>query len=339
MKFNKQFCLKIILILSLTLISGFYGQAVQADSNGADFSVARDQPAAQGDTTKPYFDLNLNPKQTTSFKITISNDSDTSNNFEVYANNAITNQNLIIDYSPIKDQANYLVNQKYDFQKLVSPSKTNITIKPHSSKQVKFKVKMPAEKFDGELLGGIYVRKTLKEHAKNGYTNRFNFATSVLIHENKQNGAPNLKLQKVDLKTSPVNNQLQVKLQNSAMVYANDLDVDAKITNNQDKQVLDVKNTQRSIAPNSKFDYLIPLNKQHLKSGKYSLDLNIKDQKSGKTWHLEKKFVVSQQKAVQSTDTYKAISTVPVWYYIFAGLLSLIIILLIVLVVKRKKNK
>ncbi|WP_395318128.1 DUF916 and DUF3324 domain-containing protein [Fructilactobacillus frigidiflavus] len=338
MKFNKQFCLKIILVLSLTLIAGFLGNSVQANSGGAEFSVVRDQPANQVDATKPYFDLNLKPNQITNFKITISNDSNASNDFEVYANNAVTNQNLIIDYSPNKDQASQLVDKTYDFQKLVSPQKTKVTIKPHSSKQVEFKVKMPAEKFDGELLGGIYVRKTLKSHAENGYTNRFNFVTSVLIHENDQKTVPNLKLKKVDLETSPVNNQLQVKLQNSAMVYANNLDVDAKVYNHQNKQVLAVNNTSRSIAPNSQFDYLIPLNKQHLKSGKYSLDLNIKDAKTGKTWHFEKNFVVSQQKSIQSTDAYKTISTVPVWYYIFGVLLLLIVILLIVLIFKRKKK-
>lgn len=339
MKFNKQFCLKIALLFSLSFLVVFFGQKVQADDGGADFSVTRDQPAAQVDSNKTYFDLKIKQNQTSNFKITISNDSDTSNDFTVSANNARTNQNLIIDYSPMKNQKKYLVNSNYNFQKIVSPTQTKVTIPPHSSKQVEFQAKMPAEKFNGEVLGGIYVRKEIKKYVKNGYTNRFNFVIPVLIHEDSPKHSPKLKLEKADFDASPLNNQIQVALKNSNLGYATGVSVEAKVYNQKNKMVTNVKNNLRAIAPNSKFTYIIPMDNKKIKSGKYTLDLTINDPKDNKEWHWREKIVVSQKKAIQSNKTFKQIMAVPIWYYIFAGLLLLIIILLIVLVFKRKKNK
>lgn len=344
MKITKSLLLKTILTLvAVFSLITFKTQIAQANDTGAEFSVNTLQNENQVDQNEPYFDLKLNPNQKTDLAVNVINDSDDEQTFTVMANDALTNSNLIIDYSPFKNSKKQLVNPKIGFSAISSPSKQKVTVPAHSFKKVTIKVQAPSDKFDGTILGGIYVRKELKSMVKNGYTNRFNFATAVVINRNggKSVKIPDLKLKKASFKSDDMNNQVIASLQNSSNVYQTKLKTETKIykQGNSSKPLVNQTNDDRSIAPNTKFDYTIPLNKAKVGNGKYILDLTITNPKTGKVWHWKEPFEVSRTDSVKANPYVKTVKTIPFIYWVYAVLLLLIVILLLVLIFKKKKNK
>ncbi|GAB7169253.1 hypothetical protein TUA1478L_12490 [Lactiplantibacillus plantarum] len=64
---------------------------------------------------------------------------------------------------------------------------------------------------------------------KNGYTNRFNYVTPILLKQNNNKVVPSLKLRKVGFATQNLTSTVNVNLSNVNKAYVDDLKTHAKI--------------------------------------------------------------------------------------------------------------
>lgn len=328
-------------LMFFIIMLGFFLQTAKAWADtGAEFSVTINKNSYQADNSKPYFYLKIPPKTATMLSLNIINQSNRVNNYTVTANRALTNSNMLIDYSPMKAVAGSHLSKDLDFNNFISPKKLSVQVKAHSSKTIKLNLKMPAKRFEGIILGGIYVRKNITQKIKNGYTNRFNYVTPILLKQNNNKVVPSLKLRKVSFATQNLTSTVNVNLSNVNKAYVDDLKTHAKIyrQSKKDKVIIDDKQINRSVAPNSDFVYQVPVSGQSLKPGTYVLDFKVISTKEAKEWHWIRTFKVSPENAQKAaTVSYKRMG-VPNWIWTLLGLLLLILLILVYLLLKKRRK-
>lgn len=210
----------------------------------------------------------------------------------------------------------------------------------HSSKTVTIDLEMADQKYAGTILGGIYVRKDIVKKSADGYTNRFNYVTPVLLKQNDDKVAPSLKLKKVKLTTQDLVSTINANILNVNMAYTDDLQTVAKIypKAQKNKVIVTDKQTNRSVAPNSDFYYKIPAASKKLKPGTYVLDLKISSAKEKKEWHWYRTFKITASDAQAAAKISYKNSSIPTWIWIVLTILILLLLILLVLLLKKKKQ-
>ncbi|MDR0921015.1 MAG: DUF916 and DUF3324 domain-containing protein [Lactobacillales bacterium] len=320
----------------------FTASSVQAEGIGG-YAVGASQSEFQKDKKVSYFDLRLKPDQKTEVAIKIINSSDKDATFTVHANTAITNDNGIIDYTrtnitPDKTLA-------HPFSELAKVSQEHVSVGAKSEKEVPITIQMPSQKFDGMILGGIYVTKEVAEEDKkeNGYTSQYSYAKPVILTESDSQIIPELKLNKVEAKSLNYQQVVTANLQNPEPVNMQKLVIDGKIfKKGSDKAIIENKQEDRQFAPNSNFNFTFPFEKE-LDAGEYKLDLDVLNDK-GKKWHFTKDFSISKKQTKQIAEQNKwtdgnQLSTVNWWYIGILALLVLIVVLLLLLLLKKRKEE
>ncbi len=338
---NMKRWLKILVTLGALLMAfGWYQQTAQAESVG--YSVSAILPKNQDDKKVTYFALRVKPKQQQKLTIVIRNTSKSMKRFQVGVNQAITNDNGVIDYSkanPTLDSS-LKVGIKDVFSK-DSTQKVNVPAK--STKKVSVSYTMPAKTIDGMILGGVYVKQLNNDDsssAKKGVTikNAFAYVIGVRLRESSVDVAPDMKLNAV--KAGQINsyNQIQANLQNPRPGLMSELKVKSKVTKaNETKTVLSNEKSNMSMAPNSNFNYSIPWGSTQLKAGEYTLTLDAYA-KGGYHWHFVKNFKVTQAQINQlknkiNTPQQKSY----LWWFVAGGVL--IVLLLIIIIYLLMKNR
>lgn len=337
MRYTYQY-VKQLVILTLLIISFVYPLKIASADEGSQFSVIMvpNEKQIAESKGKPYYDLLLKPGEKTTVTIGIVNNSSETSNFVVMNNNALTNQNMIIDYSPINNSSKYLTINSDKYSDIVDKKDINVSVPANSSKKVSFIVRSPESNFSGKILGGVYVRKIPKEKIKNGYTNRFNFVTSIIIRQELKTNAVQLGLGKVKVGTTGKVFGIISNLTNNVNNYLTNLSVTSKLFHDSSskKLVSEVTDENRSIAPTSVFNYFIPLKSDNLKTGKYIFDLTIKSKSTNQTWHWTKKININIRDSVVHSNVVKKFNN-NLWLYI---LIFVLIMIIIILLGKRRKE-
>ncbi|WP_169302744.1 DUF916 and DUF3324 domain-containing protein [Lacticaseibacillus paracasei] len=327
------------LLLTIVKPANLTQAAIQQESS---FSVTTNQNTYQQNTELPYFDLLMEPGKTTTLSVNVINNDVATHRYTISINRAVTNTNTIIDYGQTKSEPMVGLNQKFNMMSIVSPRTQKIAIPGHQQRVVKFKVTMPKITLKGVLLGGVHVRQEIEKKEESGYTNRFNFVTTLLMRQSNKNAKANLRLNKVSVKTNNIG-VINASLTNSTAAYLTDLTIKSSLfnANNSEKLIAESKQKARSVAPNTKFNYQLPLRKQKLKSGHYILDLTIVSKKTEQTWHWRQTFTLSDKDAndVMRITGYYVPTPWWIWVLIGLGVLLLLILLLILwLLFKRHKH-
>ncbi|WP_196498344.1 DUF916 and DUF3324 domain-containing protein [Lacticaseibacillus paracasei] len=313
--------------------------ATQQESS---FSVTTNQNTYQRNTELPYFDLLMGPGKTTTLSVNVINNDEATHRYTISINRAVTNTNTIIDYGQTKSEPMVGLNQKFNMTSIVSPRTQKITIPGHQQKVVKFKVTMPKITLKGVLLGGVHVRQEIEKKEESGYTNRFNFVTTLLMRQSNKSTKANLRLNKVSVTTNNIG-VINASLTNTTAAYLTDLTIKSSLfnANNSEKVIAESKQKARSVAPNTKFNYQLPLRKRKLKSGHYILDLTIVSKKTEQTWHWRQTFTISDKDANDVMRITEYYVPTPWWIWVLIGLgvlLLLILLLILWLLFKRRKH-
>ncbi|GEO70228.1 DUF916 and DUF3324 domain-containing protein [Levilactobacillus acidifarinae] len=341
----KKRLLQWLLVLGTMLLTlGGYHQLAHAESVG--YTVNAILPKNQDDAAATYFALRMKPNQQQKLAVVITNQTKQTQRFQVRVNQAITNENGVIDYSqsnPTLDQS-LKTGIKDIFAK---PSLPTVTIPGKKSKTVSLKVKMPATQLNGMILGGINVQKLNADEkkAKKGVmiNNRFAYVIGVRLRESGVNVAPNLKLLAVEAGQTNSLNQVKAQLQNPEPGIMNNLKVKAQVTKQGDSQVI-LKNEKAnmSMAPNSNFKYAIPWGNTQLKAGTYTLTLDA-TAKGGYKWHFVKNFTVTQKQLSKLSNKFNQPQQKSYfWWFVGGGVIIvalLAVILYLLLKNRRRQDK
>lgn len=308
------------------------------------FSVKANLPENQIDKQKTYFDLKMKPGEKQEISLTVHNADTKEVKISIVPNVALTNQNGVIDYSQEKSKKDSSL--KVPITSIIS-KKQEVTLAPNETKDAKFSIQMPAEEYDGIILGGFYIYKETPEDEEGKeknvqIKNRYSYVIGLQLSETEAPVIPELKLNQIKPALQNYRTAVTANIQNAEATILNDLGVVAKVTKKGNSKVLhEEKKDGLSMAPNSNFDFPISWDNQRLEAGDYTLDLVAKGQ--DKEWKFEQDFSIKDKDMKKlNTEAVELERGEPNWVMLIlsvVGGLFVLIIVLVVILYKRKQKK
>ncbi|KAF1299366.1 hypothetical protein BAU15_01590 [Enterococcus sp. JM4C] len=334
------------MLLGIFCVIG-WGATVQAAEKSDDmaYTVTAKLPDSQVNSSVSYFDLQLSPGSKETVALHIKNSGTEKSTYTIRVNQATTNKNGVIDYSGTPEKLDGSL--KYQLADIVSPAKKEITIDAGKEMDVPFEITMPAEKFEGIILGGFYVQKQNKEQVKEKtdeavmINNRYAFVVGLSLQNAEDNREPDLRL--VTAKAGLNNSYTAVlaNFQNPMTKILRKLAIQAAITKKGQQEVLyKVDKSGMAMAPNSNFDLPISLNKETIKPGTYTLHVNASAEDQKYKWTFTKDFTIKADKARKLNEKAVEVKKNHTWLiYVIVGIFILLLIIIVLLVMKLRRSK
>lgn len=335
--------LLIYLMLLSGTVFGLLNETKEVQASQLNFSVEAIIPENQVDKNKTYYDLRVEPGKTQELKMILNNSTDKEVTVELNAESATTNLNGVVEYGKTKSKRDSTL--KTSISDIVTLSEESPVIPAKGSKEITLKVESPASDFDGLIAGGISVKEKnvsseqSKEETKGmAIENRYSYVVALVVHGKTETIPSELKLNKVQATQVNVRNVINANLQNIKPKYLNQMSVDAKITKKGDKKTLySAKKEQMQMAPNSNFNFPIPLNGEALKGGEYTLKMSVDSQ--GDKWNFTRDFTISSKEAKKLNEQDVSIVKNNNWIYFIIGGLLLVLLLILFYFIMRKRKK
>ncbi|ODJ58371.1 DUF916 and DUF3324 domain-containing protein [Brochothrix thermosphacta] len=307
------------------------------------FSVNAVIPDNQIDKEKSYFDLKVTPGEKQKLIVKLRNTTDKEIVINPHIQSAKTNKNGVIDYTSNKIK-------KDDTLKIamedVAKVPEEVTVPPQSEKDLTIEVTVPKDKFDGVILGGIYLKedtsKNKEEDKENDVAikNEYSYVVALQMRQNDNKVKPMLHMNEVNPETQNARNVIVANIQNSEPMIISKLKIDATVNKKGSKDNLAIlKKENLQVAPNSNFNIAVPLEGEKLEAGTYIL--NMKAESAGKEWQFKKEFSISADKATTMNEKDVTLEKeTPTMLYIFLGVAFLIVIAVVIyFIIRRNKRK
>ncbi|MFQ9320842.1 MAG: DUF916 and DUF3324 domain-containing protein [Enterococcus durans] len=334
------------------LIISFLGMAVLffsystviIEASELKFSVEPILPENQINQEHTYFDLIVEPDQKQTVKVHMRNDTNQDIFVVPHIEAATTNINGVVEYGESNSKLDKTA--PYNIADLVKAKEKEVKIPANNSYDLEIEIKMPKEKFEGVLAGGITLQEKDEPQKENkskkqqglAIENKYAYVVAIILQENLEELTQTLTLDKVVPSQVNARNTINATLKNREATYINQLSVETKITKKGDKSILYSSEKEgMQMAPNTSFAYPIFLDGKKLKPGKYTLDMKVKSAKQG--WEFTKEFEVEPEVAKRLNASDVTIEKDNyLWLY---STVTIVIVILLVsyLLIKNKKNK
>lgn len=339
--------------------------ATGVSANQLTFSVTPVLPDNQIDKTDGFFNLKLD--QGASEDLVLHYANNTKQPIEVSANvaSATTNQNGVVEYGPNTIKPD--VSLKYNMKDLVNVP-DEVALNPGETKGVSVHVTMPNEQVPGIIAGGLTFSDKAADKANEAtkskgtsIKNIYSFQLGLLMRESTDASYSDPVILKDGLKLHAVKptqvnyrNVIAANLQNPDSIYLNNFAVDAKVMKaNKSKVLYESKNNNMQMAPNTNFDYSVPLGDgTRMKPGKYKLDLTAYADKDNAgtfktamfgektdyrySWHFTKTFIIAGATAKRLNK--QDVTIKPFNWLLAAVIAAVIALLLLLLLLKRRRD-
>lgn len=287
-------------------------------------------PKNQLTTKVGYFDLKVMPGTTQDLKLAVTNPGSTQKTLQVIPVNATTSDSGNAVYVPSNRTD---PSAQTTFTKMTSGAVT-ITLASHQEKTVTFKTTIPTGGFQGEVLGGLFVTDPQASPAasQNGGAssfrlhNRYAVVTAVALwcHPN-QRLTTMLKLGDVAIANSDTNPVVQAKIRNLTPALFGDLQGTARIIKTDTGQQVARQDLKRgSMAPNSWFNYGVPLGNKPLTAGRYTLNLHLTSGK--RVWDFTHSFSLTKNQAKAHNTIIRPEGGIDWWFWLLLALLLALLI-------------
>ncbi len=350
------------LFITFLVILGTLLSNLPVTASEFNFSVTPITPENQIDKRKTYFDLQLDPDQEAELKAELRNDTEKEVKIGLSVNSATTNSNVMVEYGKNKIEKDESL--LFDLTDYVGYPKT-VTLEPKSVQTVVFHVKMPNDRFDGVMAGGITFQEIQpeKEQTENkdqslSIENEYTYVVALLMRQSLNEVAPNLVLHEVKPDQINARNVILANVQNDQKTYINQVVIETKITKKgQSKVLYQEEREDLQIAPNTNFSFPTALNGDPLTPGEYHLTMTVlgNENKNGKfsrkkenttinysdQWIFEKDFTIDGKIAKELNTQDVTIKEDNRWiYHLVASLFVLLMLLLILwFILKKKEDK
>lgn len=351
-----------IVMMGLVMFLMMIPQKIMASE--FNFAVVPEIPENQLDKNKTYFDLKMNQGAEQDLTVKLRNDTREDIVVETIISSATTNSNGVVEYGPNGTKVDKtLVFNMADLAK----AEPETTVPAGKEVSVKVHVTMPKEAVTGIITGGITFKekdketvssKTGNEETGMAIKNKYSYVLALLVRQNEEPLTPDLALNEVGAAQSNARNIIQANLQNPVATYLNQLKVTAEIRKKNRTDVLYTSETEAmQMAPNSNFNYYVPLNGKPLEAGEYTIKIvafGDKDEDGSyesknaagekvsfnQRWEFEKEFTITSAEAKKLNEADVSIVKDYTWLYIVIGMLLLLIVAgLILFLIKRKRDK
>ncbi|ODJ52787.1 DUF916 and DUF3324 domain-containing protein [Brochothrix thermosphacta] len=328
----------ITFIFFLSLIPTTFSKASELN-----FSVNAVIPDNQIDKEKSYFDLKVTPGEKQNLIVKLRNTTDKEIVINPHIQSAKTNKNGVIDYTPNKIKKDDTL--KIAMEDIAKVPK-EVTVPPQSEKDLTIEVTMPKDKFDGIILGGIYLKEDTSKNKEDdkekdvAIKNEYSYVVALQMRQNNNKVKPMLHMNEVNPETQNARNVIVANIQNSEPMIISKLKIDATVNKKGSKDNLAIlKKENLQVAPNSNFNIAVPLEGEKLEAGTYILKM--KAESAGKEWQFKKEFSISADKATTMNEKDVTLEKeTPTMLYIFLSVAFLIVIAVVIyFIIRRNKRK
>lgn len=287
-----------------------------------------------------YFDLNLEPGATDQLALEFYNHTEETITVQVSAHTAYTNINGVVEYGKDAEEPDPTLPASLA-EMIDAPGE--ITLQANEKKTVAFAIHMPKEAYDGVLAGGIRIEEVRKEEEteKSGeglaIKNAFSYVVGVVVSNNRSATEPGLDLLEVFADQVNYRNVFSAMIQNYTPTFVNKLSVKATVQKEGENEVLyEAHQEGMQMAPNSHFNFPIPLNGDRFQSGNYVLKMTAHS--NGEEWTWEQKFTVETDDARRLNREDVTVEDEVNWWLIAAiSVIFLLVTILGYVLYKQKK--
>lgn len=307
-------------------------------ANTVGFEVAPVVSKYQVDKAVSYYDLQLKPSQTTTLAVKVTNTSMQAITVHTGVAAATTNPNGVVEYQATTAGKN--IDLPADVRQVVTATSDKLTLAKGASQLVMFKVKMPAKKYDGVVVGGLsFLKKAPQQSQKSAMAikNQYAYSVAVVLHGDRPLTKNRLTLGKIEAAQNNGYNLISLAVQNRTAAFLNQVETDVKIYRRGGHQVRykQVKQHEQ-LAPNSIYSLPLRIGRDALKPGKYTAELAVTSKKQH--WTFKKDFDITRDRAKKLNKTAVIEHNVNWWLWLSLGLLILLL-LLIAWYIHRKQQK
>jgi len=318
-------------------------EAGASQTDSLDYSVRCVIPENQRNEDLAYFDLLMKPGEEQTLQIEVVNHAEEDKTINVSIATASTNSGGNVDYEvrPALEADDTLL---YKADDLVT-TEERIVVPAGETYTVPLKVLMPSVSFDGILVGGINFQEVsdgedaeINQGAGVSLQNEYSYVIALLLRVNETDVLPDLQLNQVYAAQKNWKNTISANIQNFKPAYVTDMQIKAQVKRQGKTEVLyELDKENMEMAPNSNFNYLIPLNGETFRAGTYVLSLAVESSEG--SWDFEKEFVITNEEAKAFNETDVSIERNNLGIYMAAGGMILLLVLLIFILVWYKKRR
>lgn len=318
---------------------------VQAEESGdtpAGFTVESVIPDNQVDVTKSYYYLHVEPDAEQVIQVKIRSKQEEPVTVKLAVHDAVSSSVGAINYAEAKPKLDESLKQPISELVTINGNQKEITVANFEEKIVEYTIKTTKEPFAGVKLGSLrFVKKDDAEAAKKqtGVIPEYAYVIALMLTEDEEafDQGADLHLKEVDLKLSNGRKVVAATIQNDQPKVLQELKIQGQVKRKGETAVLTEHGVENfSVAPNSNFDFEIPLGLESFRPGTYIFTGEGKAKEQ--TWKWEQEFTIGQDKAdkVNEEATYKL--RVPEWVPWIAGGLVLVLIGIIGYLIRRQRQ-
>lgn len=317
----------------VVLLGIFAGSSAQAEAMNV-FEVTVNPPASQIDPNVSYLNLELAPQAAETVTISLKNASDQPLKIAPSFNRAVTNNLGVVEYSGKREET--LDGIPVNIEDLVTFNEEIIQLTPQEEKIVTSEIMMPQEAFSGVVAGGFYFEQVPEGEVQGGVRNIFSRETALLIRNENTAVEPELKIVSAKPIQENGRNMIEVTIDNPQPAYIHKLKIEHLVENGSE-EFLKGEKASMSVAPNSQFKYILPLDGQEFQAGEHTVHLTATS--GSRIWTGKPTFTIEHQEAsaLNSQDVTIERQGFPWWMILIIGFIVVQAIIILVLVKRRKK--
>jgi len=326
--------LSTLLLLITTLLP--FATTVKAAPDKS-YAIQSILPDNQVNKSASYFDLKVTPNKDQSLKVLIANTGSKPIKVTAEVNNAYTANSGVIGYDKYKAMP-YKSKLPSLTSLVVGKRKQVVTLAAGENKTVDFKVKSPSSEYAGIILGGVTTTASVSPtKSKNiNIKNQVRYVKGVVLRSKDDGVMPDMHLTSAAPKAVAGSTGIAYKLDNIAPINVNKVSLKAEITNGSKVTNYSANNLQ--FAPNSQFDYFIPIKK--LDAGTYKAHISLKND-NGFAKDFNYTITIKQREVDNVNDAAapKVESNNKQWIGIIVGIIVLIAVAVWMYLYYSQRNK
>lgn len=325
----------------------------QASGGGnVGFAVRAIIPENQRDIRQTYFDLRMQPSQQQDLVVEVMNSGNVEIEVQVSAISASTASNGLIDYRTANRHDTSL---KVPFSSIATVQQPVMRIPAGQTQQAIISVNMPAESYDGVILGGLVFTKTPdseltgedgqplgEDQAGTMITNVYSYVLGAVLNESDVEVLPDFELVAVEGELVDYSASAVHYIRNKEAAIAKDIVVSLEITKKGSSDVVHRYNREGlEMAPNSLMALNTGWDPGVFEAGDYTSTVHM--EQGGRAWDFTMDFTIAQDQALRINEEnlnlpVEANTTNWILILVIIVVVLLVLILVLWLIFGRKKK-
>lgn len=319
----------LLLLAGLILLIPTLAHADEDAQDPAGYTVESVIPENQVDKEKTYYYLRMAPEQTQTIQVKVISTQKEPVVVHLAIHDAVSSEVGAIDYAAEKPTLDKSLREPITSFVTIKDNLKKVTVENFEEKIIEYEIKMPKEPYAGVKLGSLRFVHKGDEGKKNesGLIPEYARVIALMLTEDEDtfNHGAELHLKKVQLSLSNGRKVIAANIQNDQPKVLQKMTIKGQVKEKGKSEVLAKHEMEDfSVAPNSNFNFEIPLGVERFLPGTYVFTGEAKG--DGRTWKWDEEFTVGEKQAEKVNEETVFKLQVPKWVpWVAAGLVLALI--------------